>query len=128
MSVNQRPSGVATVAILEMLLGVLLFTGFMFSFFPGLLRNFRPITGVMLLILSIVDFALAYGLWVGKGWAWTTAFIFGLLGIVFSGFMLFVRPTLGQMVSLLVDLLILYFLLQPKVQRHFKGTVSASKQ
>jgi uncharacterized membrane protein (DUF2068 family) len=128
LSDNQRPNGVATVAILEMLLGIILFTAFVLSFLPGILRHFRPVTEMILLILATVDFALAYGLWTGKGWAWTTALVFGLVGITFSGFMLFVRPAFGQLVSLLIDLLILYYLMQPKVHRHFKGTVSQNKQ
>ena len=102
-----------------------MFTGFMFSLFPRILQHFRSIAGTVLLVLAIVDFILAYGLWNGKSWAWVTALIFAFLGIVFSGFMLFIRPALGQMASLVVDLLILYYLLQPKVQRHFgRGNVS----
>ena len=122
MSLNQRPSGVTALAILEITLGVLLFTGFMFAFFPSLTAahlRFRPIAGTVLLLLATVDFILAYCLWNGKSWAWPTAMVFSLVGIIFSGFMLFLRPALGGMASLIIEILILYYLMQPKVQRHF---------
>jgi uncharacterized membrane protein (DUF2068 family) len=131
MSVNQRPSGVTALAILEISLGVLLFTGFMFAFFPTLTAthfHFRPVRGAVLLVLATVDFILAYCLWNGKSWAWITALVFAFLGIVFSGFMLFIRPALGGMASLIIELLILYYLMQPKVQRHFGRSKQLQKQ
>ncbi|HXY82686.1 MAG TPA: DUF2127 domain-containing protein [Candidatus Saccharimonadales bacterium] len=119
MTVNQRPSGVVALAILEIALGVLLFTGFMFAIFPKIMQHFRPVAGTVLLMLAIVDFTLAFGLWKGKRWAWTCAMIFALVGIVFSSVMLFTRPAFGAMTTLIVEIIILYYLLQPKVQRHF---------
>jgi len=131
LSVNQRPSGVTSLAILEITLGVLLFTGFMFAFFPTLTAthfHFRPVAGTVLLVLATVDFILAYCLWNGKRWAWTTAMIFVIVGIIFSGFMLFIRPALGGMTSLIIEILILYYLMQPKVQRHFGRSKQLQKQ
>jgi uncharacterized membrane protein (DUF2068 family) len=131
LPINQRPSGVTALAILEISLGVLLFTGFMFAFFPTLTAthlHFRPIAGTVLLVLAAVDFILAYCLWNGKSWAWIAAMVFALVGIVFSGFMLFIRPALGGMASLIIEILILYYLLQPKVQRHFGRSKQLRKQ
>jgi len=119
LTVNQRPSGVVALAILEIALGVLLFTGFMFAIFPKIMQHFRPVAGTVLLMLAIVDFILAFGLWKGKRWAWTSAMIFALVGIVISSVMLFTRPAFGEMTTLIVEIIILYYLLQPKVQRHF---------
>jgi len=122
LSLNQRPNGVTALAILEVSLGVLLFTGFMFAFFPTLIAthlHFRPIAGTVLLLLATVDFILAYSVWTGRSWAWTIALIVAFVGIIFSGFMLFIRPALGGMASLIIEILILCYLLQPKVQRYF---------
>jgi len=122
LPLNQRPTSVTALAILEVSLGVLLFTGFMFAFFPTLIAthlHFRPVAGTILLLLATVDFILAYSVWTGKSWAWTIALIVAFIGIVFSGFMLFIRPALGGMASLIIETLILYYLLQPKVHRYF---------
>ena len=131
MSVNQRPSGVTALVILEISLGVLLSTRFMFALFPTLAAtyfHFRPVREAVLLVFATVDFILAYCLWNGKTWAWITALVFALLGIVFSGFMLFIRPALGGMASLIIELLILYYLMQPKVQRHFRRSKQLREQ
>jgi hypothetical protein len=133
----ERPTGVTILSVLHVLVGVLLLVSglalVVVSFalpemFPHVrFFGMRSVTvGVFLLVLAIADFALAYGLWVGKHWAWTVAMLLAALGIVFSVFTLFVRPGLGELVTLILDLVIVYYLMQPRVQSYFgRRTVSS---
>jgi len=81
----------------------------------------RPsVTGIGLLGFALIDFILAYGLWSGRGWAWIVSLAFAVLGIIFSVVSLFVRPRIGEFVSLIIDLVIVYYLMQPRVQAYFR--------
>jgi uncharacterized membrane protein (DUF2068 family) len=113
------------------LLGVLLFLGFValtvVSFglpelFPHI-RLFIPVrlllVAIILLVLAVIEFMLAYGLWSGMRWAWAASLAFALLGIVFAIFSLFLRPGVGEIASLIVNLLIVYYLMQPRIHAYF---------
>jgi uncharacterized membrane protein (DUF2068 family) len=98
--------------------------------FPHVLRFAvrSALVGIGLLVFASIAFILSYGLWNGKGWAWIAALIFALLGIVLSVLSLFLRPGIGELISLIIDLLIVYYLMQPRVQAHFaRVTVSAPR-
>lgn len=134
-----RPFGVKLPAGLEIILGSLVFLGGIVQLFVGFVlpemfphvRFFMPrstISGLALIGLALVDFVLAFGLWKGKGWAWVASLLFAVLGIGFSVFSLFLRPRVGEFVSLILNLVILYYLMQPRVQSYFgRGTIPASK-
>jgi len=74
---------------------------------------------IVLLALAAVEFVLAFGAWNGMGWAWWGSLLFAVLGIVFFVMSLFLRPGLAEIVWLVVDLLVLYCLMQPRVQAYF---------
>jgi uncharacterized membrane protein (DUF2068 family) len=75
---------------------------------------------VVLLVLACIEFVLAYSLWNGLGWAWKVSLVLAVIGIVFFVFSLFLRPGLGEIASLLIDLLVLYYLMQPRVQAYLR--------
>jgi uncharacterized membrane protein (DUF2068 family) len=85
------------------------------------------VVAVVLLVLALVEFVLAYGLWSGMSWAWVASLAFALLGIVFAIFSLFLRPGIGEIISLLVNLLIVYYLMQPSIHSYFGKGSSGSK-
>lgn len=136
MSARERPSGVTLLVVLQVLLGVLFLLGVFaltvvgfglqevvphVRFFP--IRMFVVV--IVLFVLAAIEFVLAYGLWNGMGWAWGASLIFAVLGIVFFVFSLFLRPGFGEIASLIIDLLVLYYLMQPRVQAYFgKGTAT----
>lgn len=135
MPTRGRPAGVTLLAVLEGFLGILLFLGFIaltvVSFgLPELFPHMRLIipvrlfvVAIILLVLALVEFLLAYGLWSGMRWAWVASLVFALLGIVFAIFSLFLRPGIGEITSLIVNLLIVYYLMQPRIQSYFgKGS------
>ncbi len=137
MPSTARPVGVTVLVILQALLGVLALLGGLALFFTGLVlpeifpyrRFFGPasiISGLALIILALIDFVLAFGLWSGKRWAWVTTLIFAVLSIASAVFMLFIRPRVSELVSLILDLVVLYYLMQPRVQGYFgRGVTKA---
>lgn len=136
MSPTARPFGVTLLAALQILLGILeLLGGAALAVVTFVLPEMFPhvrffasrsmFSGLGLVAFALVDFILAYGLWKGKGWAWVGSLIFAVIGLVFSALSLFMRPRLGEGVSLILDLVILYYLMQPRVQSYFgKGKAS----
>lgn len=127
---NQRPFGVTLLATLEVILGVLVLLGGLTIVIEGfILSDMLPhvrwfptrITGVgvALLVFAMIDFALAVGLWVGKRWAWIAGLVCAALGIILGILSLFLRPGVGELIALVLDLVIIYYLMQPNVQAYY---------
>ena len=136
MPPTARPFGVTLAAVLQILLGILELVGgvavaFVSFVLPEMfphVRFFAPrsvFSGLGLVAFALIDFILAYGLWKGKGWAWFASIIFAVIGLVFSALSLFMRPRLGEGISLILNVVIIYYLMQPRVQSYFgKGKIS----
>jgi uncharacterized membrane protein (DUF2068 family) len=134
-SVN-RPLGVSILAVLHVLQALVLFVGGLALLSVRLLRpriflrmphltGLLSVLGGVLFVIALLALLLAYGLWFGKGWAWTFSFILAILGIIFSVVILFLRAGLGSAITLILDLVIIYYLLQPNVKAFFnKGSPS----
>ncbi|MBI0584527.1 MAG: hypothetical protein ISF22_09920 [Methanomassiliicoccus sp.] len=142
---RKRPLGVTILAILEILGGLLLLLA-AFGMFaiaaltgtqefidalgpnvPQWLLDSGPVlfgvAGVVLLIMAVVAFLLAWGFLKGKRWAWILGIIFSVLNIassvvtaVFSGSLASIA-TLG--LSILIPVLILVYLLLPSTKTWF---------
>jgi len=122
-----RPFGITLLVLLQILLGILELLGaFVVAFvsfvvpemFPHV-RFFAPFSGLGLVVFAFVEFLLAYGLWTGKGWAWIGSLIFAVIGLVFSTLTLFMRARVGEAIALVLNLVIIYYLMQPRVQSYF---------
>ncbi|MGD0688844.1 MAG: DUF2127 domain-containing protein [Candidatus Bathyarchaeia archaeon] len=133
-----RPFGITLLAVLQIILGILellgavavAFVSFVLpEMFPHV-RFFAPRSmgsGLALFVFAFVEFILAYGLWKGKGWAWIGSLIFAVIGLVFSAFTLFMRPRVGEAIALVLNLVIMYYLMQPRVQSYLgKGKLSVA--
>ncbi len=131
MAAAVRPFGVTVLTVLEIVLGVLTLLGGMALLFVGfILPEIFPrvryvaagsaLSGFGLAGLAIVDFIVAFGLWSGVNWARTLALIFAVFGIGFSVLSLFLRPRVGEFTALVLDLVIVYYLMQPRVQSYFQ--------
>ncbi len=128
-SSSPRPLAITAIVLLQVLLGVLVFLGGMVLLSVGM---FLPDTflhvrffgrgvafGLALLVLSMIDFILAYGLWSGRHWAWIGTLGFSILGIVLAILSLSTGPRVAEFVSLVLNLVILYYLIQPRIHRYF---------
>jgi uncharacterized membrane protein (DUF2068 family) len=83
------------------------------------------VVAIVLFVLAAIELVMAFGVWSGFGWAWGSSLAFAVLGVVFFVFSLFLRPGLGEIVALIIDLLVLYYLMQPRVQAYFgKGAAA----
>jgi uncharacterized membrane protein (DUF2068 family) len=71
--------------------------------------------GLVLLILAVLGFIMTWGLWSGKSWARTLTMILAIIGIVTGIFSL---P--GNLVSILIDIVILYYLTRPQIQAYYQ--------
>ncbi len=125
-----RPFGVTLLAVLQAVLGVLILLGgtallFVGFILPEIFPRFRylavgsALSGFGLVALAIVDFIVAFELWSGRNWARILSLILAVLGIGFAVLSLFSRPRVGEFVALILDLVILYYLMQPRVQSYF---------
>jgi hypothetical protein len=125
---RQRPSGVAILAFLQMLGGVLIIiVGILALAFAGLAASYfasysygpwigaaAGVVGGILLIIGLIAIGIGYGLWNGKGWAWTATLIFSILGILLG---LLSLPS--GVVGLLIDAAIIYYLFRLEVKQYF---------
>ena len=138
MPQTTHPFSIKLLTVLEIILGILELLGALAvavasfalpEMFPRvrLLAPRSMFSGLVLFVFAFVEFILAYGVWKGKGWAWIGSLIFAVIGVVFSAFTLFMRPRLGEVIALVLNLVIMYYLMQPGVQGYFgKGKLSVT--
>ena len=77
--------------------------------------SFLMVVGLILLILAVLGFIMTWGLWSGKSWARTITMILAVISIVAGVFSL---P--GSLVSILCDIVILYYLTRPHIQAYYQ--------
>jgi uncharacterized membrane protein (DUF2068 family) len=76
---------------------------------------FLVVIGLVLFIVAVLGFIMTWGLWSGKSWARTITMILAVIGIVTGIFSL---P--GSILSILCDLVILYYLTRPHIQAYYQ--------
>jgi hypothetical protein len=95
---------------------------------PQWLLNIAPVAfavaGIIVLIIAIIAFMLAYGFLKGRGWAWTLAMVLLFLSIIFdiiswalSGF----NPAsiVSTIISIIIAVVIIIYLMRPNVKAWF---------
>jgi hypothetical protein len=132
-----RPTGATVIAIIEGILGVLLSLlalaaiglggiagGIVGSSdveggaaAAGILAGLGFVFGIIALLLAILYFAIAYGVWKGRGWAWMLGVVVSIIGVVFGVLGLSAGASISNLVSLALPIVVLYFLWQPDVKR-----------
>ena len=136
MSAPNRPFSITVLVALQALVGVLaLLSGITVIFarrvLPAAFPQIRPLTaisftvGIVYVTFAVLDFVVAYGLWVGRKWAWVISIILSIFGIITAVFILFLRPRAGEVLALLIDLVIIFYLIQPRGEAYF-GRKSAA--
>ena len=109
-SQKHRPLGVTIVAILTAI-GGLIFLG------SGLVLLIVGI-GVILLALGIAYLVMAYGLWNGRGWAWTITLILSVIGIVVA-IASIAAGNVSAIISIIIHAVVIYYLYRPNVKEFF---------
>lgn len=81
----------------------------------SLTTTILAVMGVVILVMSILGFIMAWGLWAGKRWAWTITIILSALGVLTN---LFTLP--GSIISILINGGIIYYLTRPYVKNYYR--------
>jgi hypothetical protein len=82
--------------------------------------------GAVLVALAIVSFFVAYGLWKGRGWAWTVTLILSIISIVWNAITIATAANFGGIISIIISGIIIYYLYRPHVKAYFGKGVSPS--
>jgi len=125
----ERPLGVTILAVLEIIAGILMLFGAAGMLFLATLGGGMPVAGIffgmfamamafIFVILAILAFIVAYGLWNGRGWAWWLAIILSIISLI-SNLGSLATGNAGGIVGLIIAVVILYYLTRPHVKGFF---------
>jgi uncharacterized membrane protein (DUF2068 family) len=131
MQQKHRPLGVTIIAILTIIGGIgFLASGIAAVVATPFLSDMGGLSagiGAVLIALGIAYFVMAYGLWKGKGWAWTITLVLSFIGIAF-GIVSIVTGNIGAVFHLIINIIVVYYLYRPNVKMFFgKSTTAISK-
>lgn len=130
MSSKTRPTGVTILVILEVLSGLFgllgglaliavgLIVGMPMMELPEFLGAIAGAFGFILLVYGLISFALAYGLWNGRAWAWTWSLIFAVISAILALLSIIGSPSSG-IIQLIIAAIIIYYLTRPYVKTYF---------
>jgi hypothetical protein len=123
----QRPTGVAVVAALEVIIGIFsLIEGPYLIIGPkvaGIASNPKfgadvGAFGVIISVLGLFALTVSYGIWTRKRWAWTYAFMISGLGIL-TNITTFFFGVSFSVLGAGLQLLVIYYLTRPNVKSFF---------
>jgi hypothetical protein len=137
MAATGRPMGATVVSIIEAILGAFLLLGALAligigsiaggiigssagqdgAVVAGALAGLGFVFGLILLLIGVLYFAIAYGVWKGRGWAWMLGVVVSIVAIVFGVLGLSSGITVSNIISLALPIAVVYFLWQPDVKR-----------
>ena len=132
-----RPMGATVITVIEAILGVLLSIVALGALFlgsiagglgglsnvengaavGGILAGVGFFFGIIAVLIASLYFAIAYGVWKGRSWAWMLGMIVSIIAIVFGVLGLSGGVSVGSIVSLALPIVVVYFLWQPDVKR-----------
>jgi uncharacterized membrane protein HdeD (DUF308 family) len=107
---KHRPLGVTIIAILTVIGGIIFLASGVVLLIVGI--------GIVLLALGIAYLVMAYGLWKGKGWAWTITLILSVIGIIL-GIASIAAGNVGSIIGIIINGVVIYYLYRPNVKAFF---------
>ena len=126
---RDRPAGVTVLVILHIIIGIIAgFTGLLLfvdyarpSSIPSLtslavsIVGISPNLGILILgiggiwfVLSAFSFVLAYALWTGLGWSWTTSLVLTSNGLLIGGLGLLLGSWANAMALVVYGVILIY--------------------
>jgi len=112
-----RPTGVTILAILEIISGIIaIAAGLLIATISSVIGiEFGAIGGIIsaiVIALGVASFVMAWGLLQGKSWAWTFTLVLTIISLIFD--------LAGvNLVGLIIEGVILYYLFRPNVKAFF---------
>lgn len=113
---GHRPLGVTIIAILTAIGGIGFITSGSGAIAIG--HIFGAGIGGALIAIGIAYFVMAYGLWMGKGWAWTITLILSAIGIIL-GIGSIASGNIGAIFQIIINAIVIYYLYRPNVKAFF---------
>lgn len=84
--------------------------------------------GIVIIILGIVSFIVAYGMLKGMGWAWSVTVVLSIVVIVLNAVSI-ATGNFGGIVNIIISVIIVYYLYRPHVKSFFgKGPPAPAPQ
>ena len=125
-----RPTGVTILAVLAVIGGIFSLLGALAGLAGGALvatsgggalGGLVAVIGLVALVMGILYFALAYGFWNLKPWAWTLGIALAAISIVLAvlGILGDSSTLISQIISIAISGAIIYYLWQPHVKAAF---------
>jgi uncharacterized membrane protein (DUF2068 family) len=115
MAKRKVPTGVAILAVLNFLSGLLLVILGAMAYRLQLVFDVGSFA-VVAVAIGLLTLVAGYGLWVGKSWAWYLGILLGAVTVIYSVW--------NQMpVPLIVDAVIIAYLLRKGIQKYFKVNI-----
>jgi hypothetical protein len=109
-SQKHRPLGITIIAILAVLSGLAWLANGAIFLIVGI--------GIAYLAIGIACFFVAYGIWIGRDWAWTITLIVSVIGIIL-GISSLAIGNVGSIVNVIIFAVIIYYLYRPNVKAYF---------
>jgi hypothetical protein len=141
----EKPAGVDLLAIVLLINGIFsFFSGLDSLYFASFLASVVPINtavpsiveataqyvaiwGSIILAIGIGSFLAAYGLFYGRSWGWSAAMALAIIGIVIP-IMNIVVGYWPSVFTILLSVLIIYYLTRQEVRVYFGRKISAPSQ
>lgn len=148
MQSAKRPTGVTIIAILNIIGGILMLIGGIAlvtiaavlpeAFEQGMGSGMSDMSagmygalgvgmGGIILVLGIISFIVAYGLWKGKSWAWTLTVVLSIISIALNAISI-ASANFGGIINIIISAVILYYLYRPHVKAYFGKGPSPPQQ
>ncbi|MFB0569697.1 MAG: hypothetical protein ACETV0_08815 [Nitrososphaeria archaeon] len=141
-----RPLGVAILAVLDIIAGILaalvgllsvIAGGFLWAYLEtfvdplgavgGFLGAIVTAIGVVILVIGAISIVLGWSLWGGKEWARILSIILSVIGILFGVLVLFVAIGAGGLIGIVfiaIHAIVIYYLTRPSVKAFFTRQVA----
>jgi hypothetical protein len=117
---TERPLGVTILGILWIIGGLLALLGGLGVAVVGTLVAgiIGLVLGFVFIIIGLVDLVLGIGCFKAWPWVWTIGVIFSILSIL-AGLVSLLTSGAGALISIIIAIVILYYLFQPHVKAYF---------
>jgi len=125
---RSRPVGIAILAILEILGGILVIlfgalSGTILSSIAtapnmAMLGPVAGVIGIAFVILGVIALVNGYGLWTGMKWAWWLTVVIAVISVIVNLLSL-VHANFGALGGIIVEAIILYYMTRPNVKAYF---------
>ena len=123
---QQRPTGVAVLAVAAVALGVLalLAAGAWWNASEGLallprVHGGERLVALVLLAAGLLELVLAYGVWTLRPWAWTLGVVLEILVIVLAVLQLGRLEPVRHIITITIGVITLWYLTRPRVRAAF---------